>query len=372
MSMNGKKVLFVANIMPHFTAFHVPFIRWLTEQGCEVHAAANGTDTVPYCARQFNIPVERSPYRTVNIRACRMLKQIIDEGGYDLVHCHTPMGGVLARLAARDARRRGTKVLYTAHGFHFYKGAPLQNWLVYYPAEKYLARFTDGIVTINREDYERAKRHHFCGRLYLVPGMGVDPQKFMPAGAARRSELRGRFGFAEDDFLLLCVGELNGNKNQAELIDAMVKVVPYCPHVKLLLAGKGSLQNAVERDIAERSLQKNVILLGYRRDVPELLPMCDLGVSASRREGLPINVIESLMCGLPVLVSDNRGHREMLENNVNGFICRSSDEFAERILQLAGDHALYNRLAAAARSSAMKFCISDCVGAMARVYREFL
>lgn len=370
--MVGRKVLFVANIMPHFTGFHVPYIKWLVDHGCEVHAAANGTEKVPYCARQFNIPVERSPYRLINLRAYRILRQIIDEGGYDLVHCHTPMGGALARLAARGARRRGTKVLYTAHGFHFYTGAPLRNWLIYYSAEKYLARLTDGIVTINREDYERAKRHHFCDRLYLIPGMGVDPSRFMPVDAARKSEQRHRFGFDDNDFLLFYAGELSYRKNQGELIDAMAKVVPHCPHVKLLLAGKGPMQRTLERSIAAKGLQNNVMLLGFRHDVPELLAMCDLGVSSARNEGQGINVIEYLMCGLPVLVSDNRGHREILESNVNGFICRSSSEFAGKIMLLAEDREIYTRLAVAARNSAMKFEISNCVEKMARIYEEFL
>ena len=149
-----KKILFVASIHKHFLAFHLPYINWLKDNGCIVHVAANGTDKVPNVDKQWNVCIERNPFSLNNIKAVNCLKKIIEENSYDLVHCHTAMGAVVARLAARENRNRGiTKVLYTAHGFHFFKGSPKRYWLMYYPMEKFLLKYTDGIITINNEDY---------------------------------------------------------------------------------------------------------------------------------------------------------------------------------------------------------------------------
>lgn len=154
----SHKVLFLSNTA-NFSKFNLPFMRWFHEQGWQVDYASAGEESVSDCDNQFSICIARSPFSFKNIRAYRQLKKILVENNYDLLHCHTPMGGVLGRLAARKLWKAGKiKVIYTAHGFHFYKGAPLLNWLLYYPVEKCLSRCTDVIVTINEEDYERAKK----------------------------------------------------------------------------------------------------------------------------------------------------------------------------------------------------------------------
>ena len=156
--MPTKKVLFCATVDYHFKAFHLPYLKWFKEQGWQVHIAASGELELPYTDQKFNIPIQRSPFRMKNFEAYNKLKQLMDHNKYDIIHCHTPMGGVLARLAARKTRANGTKVIYTAHGFHFCKGAPLINWLTYYPIEKMLANDTDCLITINQEDYQIALR----------------------------------------------------------------------------------------------------------------------------------------------------------------------------------------------------------------------
>ena len=151
------KVLYVANVHRHFNAFHIPYIKWLKDQGCIVHVAAIGNEIVPYVDKQFNIKVQRSPYKYNNIIAYKELREILDSHKYDLIHCHTPMGGILARLASRKCRKNGSKVIYTAHGFHFCNGGPKINWLLYYPIEKLMAKYTDILITINNEDYKIAQ-----------------------------------------------------------------------------------------------------------------------------------------------------------------------------------------------------------------------
>ncbi len=154
-----NSILFCATVDYHFKAFHLPYMKWFKEQGWEVHVAASGEMELPYVDKKYTIPIQRSPLSMKNMEAYRELKEIIDGNQYKLIHCHTPMGGVLARLAAREARKKGTKVIYTAHGFHFCKGAPLKNWMLYYPIEKRLAHYTDCLITINEEDYTLAKKH---------------------------------------------------------------------------------------------------------------------------------------------------------------------------------------------------------------------
>ena len=179
----NKKVLFTATVVKtHINVFHLPYLKWFKEQGYEVHVAAkndfvNEPCIIPNCDKFYDINFARFPFSKANIKAYKQLKKIITENNYDIIHCHTPVAGVLARLAARNCKK--TTVIYTAHGFHFFKGAPLLNWLIYYPVERFCARFTDKLITINKEDYERAQ--HFKlrknGKVYYVSGVGIDIEK---------------------------------------------------------------------------------------------------------------------------------------------------------------------------------------------------
>lgn len=153
-----NKILFLSNTA-NFSKFNRPFMRWFKEQGWQVDYCSAGEENILDCDNQFSIDIARSPFSFKNLQGLRQLKGILATGNYQILHCHTPMGGVLGRLAAYHLRKQGKiKVIYTAHGFHFYTGAPLINWLLYYPMEKLLSQWTDVIITINEEDYERAKK----------------------------------------------------------------------------------------------------------------------------------------------------------------------------------------------------------------------
>ena len=177
-----KRILFCATVDYHFSSFHLPYMKWFKDQGWEVHVAAAGKMDLPFTDQKFDIPIVRSPFNRNNIKAYDQLKKIIDQNDYKMIHCHTPMGGVLARLAARQARKMGTKIIYTAHGFHFCKGAPLANWLLYYPIEKTLSRLTDCLITINTEDYQLAKKKFKAEKIEHVHGVGVNTEVFKPVG----------------------------------------------------------------------------------------------------------------------------------------------------------------------------------------------
>ncbi|HBI92113.1 MAG TPA: glycosyltransferase family 1 protein, partial [Terrisporobacter glycolicus] len=201
------KVLFVATVQSHIAQFHTGAIDLLKEGGYEIHVAARnnlfeknglqlqGVDKV------FDIPFNRSPFSYKNMGAYRLLKGIIDNEYYDMIHCNTPVGGITTRLAARKTRKKGTIVIYTAHGFHFYKGAPKKNWLIYYSVEKLLAHFTDKLVTITQEDYDLASQK-FCCNVYHVHGVGVKTKKYSSVTEKEAQAFRKEMGL-QNNFVIL-------------------------------------------------------------------------------------------------------------------------------------------------------------------------
>ena len=317
-----KKVLFVATVTVHINAFHIPYLKMFKENGYEVHVASLGEEDIEYCDKHFNIPFARFPLKLQNYKAYKELKRIIEENNYEIIHCHTPVGGVITRLASKNARKNDTRVIYTAHGFHFYKGAPIINWLIYYPIEKYLSKFTDCLITINQEDYDIAKRKFKAKQIELVHGVGVDDSKFnFKMSKKEQRELRESLGLKDDDFVLIQVGELNKNKNQIMSINAMKDLAKENPNVHLLLVGKGNLEDFYKKKIEKYNLQKNVHLLGYRNDIHKLMKISNVLISLSYREGLPVNVIEGMMCGLPIIATNCRGNIDLAQNyNVSNLI----------------------------------------------------
>lgn len=336
----NNRILFCATVDYHFKAFHLPYMKWFKDQGWIVDVAAAGTIQLPFSDHRYNIPIQRSPLKKSNFDAYKQLKTIIDQNNYSIIHCHTPLGGLLTRLAARRARKNGVKIIYTAHGFHFCKGVPLINWLIFYPIERNLSRFTDSLITINQEDYQLATKHRFPAKeIRYIPGVGVDTERFQPMEPNQRKEMKIASGYQPDDFLLCHVGEFNKNKNQQFLLHAFVHILKVRPNAKLILAGEGILEDNCKTLAKELGIDKHVIFLGFRNDIDRIMPICDVAVSASKREGLPVNILEAMACGLPVVAIANRGHRELVQNNVNGWLVEDLDavQFAEKITTLFQD-----------------------------------
>ena len=313
-----KKVLFTATVDSHILAFHTPFLKLFKENGYEVHVATNGDEKISYCDKKIKIHFERSPFKLNNLKAIRELKKVIDGEKYDIIHTHTPMGSVVTRLAAKSARKKyHTKVIYTAHGFHFYKGAPLINWLLFYPVEWFLAKYTDTLITINQEDYELAKKRFSkrCRDIEYVPGVGIDDEKFNFKMTKKEChELRASLGLKDDDIVMIYPAELNKNKNQILLINAMEELVKEHKNIHLLLPGRDSYNGYYQRVTEEKGLSDNIHFLGFRNDIPRLLKISDLAVSSSLREGLPVNILEAMYVGLPVVSVDAIGARVLIED----------------------------------------------------------
>jgi len=369
------KILFVATIDQHIRHFHYPFLEWFKNNGYEVHVASNGEEELLHVDKKHNIPFERSPFKSNNIKAYKQLKDLIEANDYKLVHCHTPMGGVITRLASISARKRGLIVLYTAHGFHFYKGAPKKNWLIYYPVEKLLSRFTDVLITINEEDYELANKKKFkADKIELVHGVGIDLKKFRPQTDQLKVELRNEYSYNPDDFILIYVGELSYRKHQDVLIKAIDKIVNQIPKLKLLLVGDGDLFDTYQELIIKNNLSKNVELLGYRKDVPKLMLLSDVVVSSSRQEGLPVNVMEAMATSLPLIVSDCRGNKDLVKHMGNGLLVTKDDEgeYAKSILKLYNDRKLKERLSASSLQMISDFSLETIIDDMSIIYKSVL
>lgn len=373
--MDRIKALFCATVDFHFQKFHLPYLKWFKEQGWEVHVAASGEMELPYVDEKYNISIQRSPFKADNYAAYKQLKKIIDDNQYKLIHCHTPMGGVLARLAARSSRKFGTKVIYTAHGFHFCKGAPLFNWLLYYPIEKGLARNTDCLITINQEDYHLADERRFrAARVEHVHGVGIDTERFKPVEESHRHFLRRGYGYSSDDILMFYAAEFNKNKNQRLLIEALAILKEDIPKAKLLLAGDGPLFEECRKLSAELGVEEMVDFLGYQDDIEWFVKQCDIAVASSFREGLPVNIMEAMACGLPILATKNRGHSELIENEVNGFVVEPGDRrnYAAKMLRLYQSREMRLKMGAE-NVKKMNWYTVDQVGAeLRKIYKGYM
>ena len=338
-----KKALFVATVDVHIKTFHLPYLKLLHENGYVVHVATNGDEQFPNCNYKHKICIERNPFKLNNLKAIKQLKAIVDNEKFDLIHCHTPMGSVVTRIAARYARKKyGTRVIYTAHGFHFYKGSPLFNWLFFYPVEWLLSKYTDTLITINKEDFELAKRKFSrrCKDIQYVPGVGIDTKRFdIKMSAQKKHELRNLLGLRDDAILLTCVARLDKNKNQGFLINVMEELMKEYNNIHLLLVGPDELDGYYQKIVKEKKLNNNIHFLGRRDDIPDILSITDIVVSASLREGLPVNVIEAFASGKPVVALNCRGMKDLVENDVNGYIVDINNSnkvqfFLEKIILL--------------------------------------
>lgn len=343
MEKRSKRVLIVATVVKtHIMQFHIPTLKLFKDMGWETAVAArNDYDDpkdcqIPYCDQYYDIPFERIPFMPKNIGCFKKLKDIIDQGNYQIIHCHTPVGGALARLAARKARKKGTRVLYTAHGFHFYQGAPLKNWLMYYPVEKFCSYFADDIITINQEDYRLAKKNFASARIHYLPGVGVDTTTFCPCALTKedRSAMRAALGLKPEQRMILSVGELISRKNYKTAIDSIAKLDP--AQVRYYICGQGVLRAEIEEYAKAQGVADLVVFLGYRRDIPQLCVCADVFLHTSSQEGLPVAVMEAMACGTPVVASRIRGNVDLIEDGVNGFLCDPMDAagFAAKLQNL--------------------------------------
>jgi len=318
-----KKILIVSTVSRQFYLFEQGNIEVLKSLGYEVHAAANYSDANERLDAlgivRHHIDIERSPFSLYNLKAYKQLKKLMRAGEFDAVHCHSPLGGVLGRLAARSMGI--SKVIYTAHGFHFFKGAPLINWLLYYPIEKFLSRYTDALITINKEDYDRAQKFNAKEVVY-VPGIGFDIDRFTSV-SIERNKIRGELDMPNNTIVILTVGEMIKRKNYATALKAFARAK--VPNAIYVICGRGELENKLTKLASSLGIEDKVIFLGYRGDIPAICAVSDLFLFPSYQEGLPVSVMEAMAAGMPVLCSNIRGNVELIKEGKGGYLFSPDD-----------------------------------------------
>ena len=328
-----KKILYVTNISRTVNTFFIPHMNMLVENGYSVECACRLKGEHPLDQNRLNntiifhdVPFTRNPLDLSNIRAFRQLYKLQKEKRYDSIHVHTPIAALYTRLL--KIFFKDVNMIYTAHGYHFYKGSSKLSWIVFYNLEKWLSKYTDKLITINLEDYENSKKFK-CKELLKINGVGVETDKYTIISYEKRLKAREGIGLSEDDFVLIMVGEHNKNKNQIQLIKAIEVLEKEYPKIKAILIGDGELINK-NRDYIKNHNIKNVKILGFRKDVIELINASDVLCSFSYREGLPKNIIEGLSCAKVILGTRVRGTRDLIEEGINGY-CVKLQEYDETV-----------------------------------------
>lgn len=346
-----KKILFVATVVEHIKSFHMPIISELKKNNI-VEIASCGTIDEEI---NYNIPFSRFPFSIRNIKAFYILYKL-KYNEYDIVHCHTPVAAMITRIVFK---RCETKVVYTAHGFHFYENAPFFNWIVYYPIEKFLSRYTDCLITINEEDYLRSVNNLHAKKNINLNGVGVDIEKF------KKAPKTGYNFINPNKLTLLSVGELNKNKNHNFVIEAIKEI----DNIQYLIAGEGSLYNELVETIEEQNLSDKVTLLGFRKDIPSILKNVDVFVFPSNREGLPASIIEAMAAGVPVIASDIRGNKDLITDMETGILYKkNSKEELMKAIEILKDKDFRKRMGKSAQEKSEKFDISLILKEQLRIY----
>lgn len=322
------KILYVTTVSLTLNTFLIPHIKFLVEQGYEVKIASNidrelSEQFINMGVKHIKIDFSRNPFNLNNLKALKQIKMLQEKENFDVIHVHTPIASFITRAALR---KKYIKVIYTAHGFHFYKGAPIINWALYYPLEKIAANWTDILVTINTEDLEMAKKFRYrSGREpQLMHGVGIDPNMYL-LDNFDRNEYRKNFGLEKEDFVLLILAELNKNKNHIQIIKAMSILKKRYSNIKVLCAGKGPLEESLKMQVDKLGVSNSVKFIGFRSDVKELLNSCDCVGLFSKREGLGKCILEGMVLGKPIIATNTRGAKEIVENNKNGYLVDIGD-----------------------------------------------
>ena len=377
--MKKIKLLYILNIAKRVNNFSYTSMMAAQACGIEFHIAGNWSyesdeermaDEEKYGIKIYQVDFIRTPYHPGNRKAYAQLKEIVKREQFDIIHCNTPIGGILGRMAAK--KYKVPNVIYQVHGFHFYKGAPLLNHLIYYPIEKYFARNTDVLVTFNHEDFELAKskmKLRKGGKVCYVPGVGIDTSLF-ELTASSRDEKREQLGIPKDSFVVISVGELNANKNNGVIISAIGKMNN--DNVHYVMCGTGEEGDKLKKQAKELGLQDRVHFIGFRTDIGELYGASDCFVMSSKREGLSRSIMEAMSCGLPCVVSKIRGNVDLIEDGIGGFLCdiEDSDVFAEKLSILAEDAFLRTRMSENNLQTIKKFSVQTVIDGMKNIYLE--
>lgn len=375
-----KKILYITNISYGVSSFSVAAVASAKTLGYRFFLAGNFSgassekiknDEEEFGVKIINIDLARSPYSPKNISAYKQLIDFVKKENIDYIHCNTPVGGLLGRLAGKKCKVK--KVIYQAHGFHFYKGAPLKNWLIYYPIERWLAHYTDAIITINKEDYERAQgfRLRNNGKVYYVPGVGIDLSQYeLPENT--RELKRKELGLKETDVALISMGDLIDRKNYSVAIEAVAKANN--PNLQYFICGKGPEEEKLKKMVEDLGVKEQIHFLGFRTDIKELLKAADIFLFTSKQEGLARSLMEAMASGLPCIASKIRGNTDLLDEGKGGYLREVTDVtgFSGCLKKLVDDELVRKQMSEYNLSSIKKYEIKVVKESIKEVYSDAL
>lgn len=373
-----EKVLILTSVASMIEQFNMSNIKILKAMGYEVHVACN-FEKGNTCSKErieklkvklenlevkyFQINFERNVFRVKkNLSAYNEIKSILLENKYKFLHCHSPIGGVIGRIAGHMTQ---TKIIYTAHGFHFFKGSSVISWLLYYPIEKLLSKYTDILITINQEDYIRAQ-NLYAKRVEYIPGIGIDTKKIKHVMIDRKIK-RKELGISDNAIILISVGELNINKNHSIIIQAIKEINN--SNIYYLICGQGNLEQELKNLSQKLNIEDRVKILGFRKDIYELLKTSDIFVFPSKREGLSVALMEAICCELPVVCSNIRGNNDLITNNVNGFLVENKlNEYIDKIEMILDGKLDKNTMLLENKKLEKKICLENIQNKMKSIY----
>lgn len=373
-----KSVLFIASIAGHIRSFHIPMLKRFKELGFSTYVACRDDGLgLEYIDKIFDIKFERSPMSLKNIKVQKELTELILGNEFDVISCHTPTASILTRKAYKKFRKKKSfqsRLFYTSHGFHFYNGGPFFSNLIFSRIEKYYSKYTDVLITINDEDFEYAKKNFPC-TVKKINSMGIDGSIFCAISSDEKASLRERLGIQKDSICLICIGELNDNKNQSFLLRVFAELVArlkgqgYDVHSRLrfIIAGEGPNKESLVALVKDLGVEHQVEFTGFVSNISDYIKASDIGLGASFREGFGIGIGQEMACGLPVVINNNRGHRELLDSK-DLVDALDEDLYVEKLLMLLTDSMHYESQREKMLHTSKKFELTKIVCDLEKIY----
>lgn len=373
MDLKDKKILMITTTDNMIWQFLIPHINHLQELGATVECVCARTgwwfdelkDAHNFTMHEFNFA--RNPFKLANIKCYKKLCKLQEDKHFDLVYCQQPVGGLMGRLIARKFK---TPCIYTAHGFHFFKGCALKNKLLYKTTEQWLSKYTDALVTINEEDYKSALKMK-AKKVYKINGIGTDSAK-IKSEDFNKSAFRTELGLSDSDKVVLTVSELNKNKNYITMLDTIKILADQDKSIKFVACGRGVWEQKIKNYAKKIGVYQNCIFLGYRKDVAKIMQISDIFFHASFREGLTLSVMEAMYFALPCVVSNVRGNRDLIKDGEGGYICPPKDAigFAEAISKILSDPALSQQFGQFNQNESKNYTVEVIKTQLEQIYKE--
>ena len=366
----NKKVLITANTDRHILLCHMPYIKWFNKNKWDVYVATN-TDKEIVGAKKINLNMTRNPFSIKNCKAVWKLTKNLKQNKYKLIHTHTPVGSVVTRLAHKFSRTNA-KLIYTCHGFHFYKGCPFYYWMIFYPIERYLMKYTDLLLVMNKEDYDFAKKHFKNVKVKYINGVGFNKERISEKTAQAEIEnTYKKYGLNKDDFIVIYIAEYSKRKRQIQLIEELAKTDIKNQNIKIILIGDDILNGEVQREIEKRGLENAIKTIEFTDQINKFLDIANVVISASRQEGLPLNILEAIYKKKIIIATDCRGNRDLICEGKNGFLVNDLSEIYDKIKYVKWN---YNNLQECYNPGIdiEDYTSTSVVEKMAKIYNEVL